>query len=109
MMGLTHLQKRCLDFIRDWLAANGGVAPSYEEIRSHLNLGSKSSVYRVILELEDRNQLVRHPGAHRALELVNTPDPIDAAREALTRVGAKPTMANIARVATALTEARNAA
>lgn len=108
MIGLTSQQKRLLDFLRGRIASSG-ICPSYEEMAEHLGLASKSGINRLIVALERRKMLRRVPGSYRSIEVLGASDPIDAAREALARIGARPTMDNIARVATALTEARNAA
>lgn len=69
MTGLTQIQSRLLHFVRTRLAA-GNVPPSFEEMKTHLEFKSKSSVYRVVEQLEQRGCLRRQPGRARTLWVV---------------------------------------
>lgn len=51
--GLTRRQKDVVDFVSEYAAANG-ISPSYDEIRVHLGLASKSGVHRLVQELVGR-------------------------------------------------------
>ena len=50
---LTKKQKELLNYISTSQNRNG-VSPSYDEMRSALNLKSKSGIHRLILALEER-------------------------------------------------------
>lgn len=63
---LTKKQKQALDFITERYVASG-VSPSFDEIRVHLGLKSKSGVHRIILALEERAKIVRLPNRARAI------------------------------------------
>lgn len=63
---LTGRQKELLDFIRDRVATDG-VSPSFEEMKEHLGLKSKSGVHRLVTALEERGMVSRLRGRARAL------------------------------------------
>jgi len=51
-----------------------GISPSYDEMRSALNLKSKSGIHRLISALEERGFIKRLPHKARALEVVKLPE-----------------------------------
>lgn len=51
---MTRRQKQTLDFIKSFWAENG-YAPSYEEIKDHLGLKSKSNVHALVFRLAKRD------------------------------------------------------
>lgn len=63
-LGLTA----ALEFVRKRVAM--GEAPTFDEIRKHLGLQSKSGVHRVMVALEERGHIRRLPHRPRAIELV---------------------------------------
>jgi len=66
---LTQQQARALAFIREYEAANGW-CPSYAEIAEHIGVSGKSTVHRIISELQERG-FVRHtPKKKRSIEIV---------------------------------------
>ena len=67
---LTKKQKNLLMFINKKLRSSG-VSPSYEEMKSSLNLKSKSGIHRLISALEERGFIKRLAHKARALEVVN--------------------------------------
>lgn len=69
MMSLTQHQAELLFFIGDRIA-NTGVAPSFDQMREHLGLKSKSGVHRLLAALEERGRIRRLPGRARAIEIV---------------------------------------
>lgn len=70
--GLTANQKRVHEYLASFVAAHG-IAPSYDEIRIHFGLASKSAVHRVIGELEERGAIRRLPNRSRAITIIATP------------------------------------
>ncbi len=74
---LTRKQHELICFIEDRLAATG-VSPSFEEMKEALELKSKSGVHRLISALEERGYIRRLPNRARALEILRTPERIDA-------------------------------
>jgi repressor LexA len=52
----------------------GGVSPSFDEMREALDLKSKSGVHRLISALEERKFIRRLPNRARALEIVKLPE-----------------------------------
>jgi repressor LexA len=70
---LTAKQRELLLFIDDRLK-EGGVSPSFDEMREALDLKSKSGVHRLISALEERGFIRRLPNRARALEVVKLPE-----------------------------------
>ena len=66
---LTKKQKELLNYIQKFQSKNG-VTPSYEEMKSALNLKSKSGIHRLILALEERGFVNRLAHKARALEII---------------------------------------
>jgi len=82
-MTLTKRQADVLAFITDYISDNGGISPTYEEVRVGLGLNSKSMVMRDVEALVARGRLRHAAGCWRSLALV-TP----AAPKRLTTVDA---------------------
>lgn len=72
---LTSKQRELLLFIQDRLN-QGGVAPSFDEMKDALDLKSKSGIHRLISGLVERGYLKRLPNRARALEVVRMPEDI---------------------------------
>lgn len=81
---LTAKQQRLLLFIKDHLD-QGGVSPSFEEMKEALDLRSKSGIHRLIGALEERGFIRRLPNRARALEVLKLPDglPVQPAAPAI--------------------------
>lgn len=75
---LTEKQLHCLTFIDAEIRRSGGVSPSYDEIRTHLGLKSKSGINRLVTGLEQRGFL-RGVGIKRGLEVLRLPQNTEAA------------------------------
>lgn len=70
---LTRKQQELLLFI-DRRLKQGGVSPSFDEMKDALGLKSKSGIHRLISGLEERGFIRRLPHRARALEVVKLPD-----------------------------------
>ncbi len=70
---LTKKQRDLLLFINETLKKDG-ICPSYDEMRKHVDLQSKSGIHRLITELEQRQFLRRLPGKARSLEVLMLPE-----------------------------------
>lgn len=70
---LTRKQHELLVFINDRLK-DGGVSPSFDEMKDALNLKSKSGIHRLITGLEERGFIRRLPHRARALEVLRLPE-----------------------------------
>src|SRR5271165_733967 len=70
---LTRKQHELLLFINRRLS-DGGVSPSFEEMKEALNLKSKSGIHRLISGLEERGFIRRLAHRARALEVVKLPE-----------------------------------
>ncbi len=67
-MMLTKKQKQLLDFISHRIERDS-VPPSFEEMKDHLGLKSKSGVHRLVTALAERGHIVRLPHMARAIAL----------------------------------------
>ncbi len=72
---LTRKQQELLLFIHNRLN-EGGVSPSFDEMKDALNLKSKSGIHRLITGLEERGFIRRLPHRARALEVLRLPEPV---------------------------------
>jgi repressor LexA len=70
---LTAKQHELLLFIDDRLK-DGGISPSFDEMRAALELKSKSGVHRLISALAERGFIRRLPNRARALEVIKRPE-----------------------------------
>ncbi len=70
---LTRKQMDLLIFINKRLARDG-VPPSFDEMKDHLNLRSKSGIHRLITALEERGFIRRLAHKARAIEILRMPD-----------------------------------
>jgi repressor LexA len=84
-MMLTRKQQELLTFI-DARLRTDGVSPSFEEMKDALQLRSKSGVHRLINALEERAFIRRLPNRARALEVLQLPEAMRAAKPVLTLV-----------------------
>jgi repressor LexA len=69
---LTKKQHELLMFI-DARLREGGVSPSFDEMKDALGLKSKSGIHRLISALEERGFIRRLPHRARALEVLRLP------------------------------------
>jgi SOS-response transcriptional repressor LexA len=69
MIGLTKMQRACLDAIASYRALNGAM-PSMEDLRVALALASKSQVFRLLAQLEGRHAIRRARRKSRAISIV---------------------------------------
>ncbi|WP_443970925.1 transcriptional repressor LexA [Sphingobium sp. CR28] len=76
---LTAKQQQLLAYIKTHLE-QGGVSPSFEEMKEALDLKSKSGIHRLISALEERGFIRRLPNRARALEIMKLPDGMEAAQ-----------------------------
>lgn len=76
MIGLTRKQLQLLNYVRSYLAENGGVAPSFEEMKDALGIKSKSGIHRLITALIERGFIRRRPHYARTLEVIEA-DPLE--------------------------------
>ncbi len=76
---LTRKQHELLLFINERLG-QGGVSPSFDEMKDALGLKSKSGIHRLITGLEERGFIRRLPHRARALEVLRLPEGLDTAR-----------------------------
>ena len=70
---LTRKQQELLLFIHQRLS-DGGVSPSFDEMKEALELRSKSGIHRLITALEERGFIRRLPHRARALEVLRLPE-----------------------------------
>lgn len=71
MIGLTRRAHDLLQFLTE--RGKTGVPPSFEEMKDHLGLRSKSGVHRLIRMLEERGYIRRLHNRVRAIEVIASP------------------------------------
>ncbi|MGB1236163.1 MAG: LexA family protein, partial [Planktomarina sp.] len=88
---LTKKQLQLLEFIQKRTDTDG-VSPSFDEMKEALDLRSKSGIHRLITALEERGFIRRLAHRARAIEVIKTPDAMNASRGFEPRVidGDKP-------------------
>ena len=93
---LTPKQQELLSFIQTRLE-EGGVSPSFEEMKEALDLRSKSGIHRLINALEERGFIRRLPNRARALEVLKLPEAMHRAPKVAStpkpQLSAKPPVA----------------
>ena len=75
---MTALQRRVMLFLQDYMAASGGIAPSYVEIMEGCVINSRSSVHRVLNALHTDAYIRVLPYRARAIEVLRPVEPIYA-------------------------------
>lgn len=70
---LTKKQLDLLTYIDETLR-EGGVAPSYDEMKAHMGIKSKSGIHHLVRVLEERHFIRRLPGHARAMQVLMIPD-----------------------------------
>lgn len=88
---LTLKQQELLSFIQTRLD-EGGVSPSFEEMKDALDLRSKSGIHRLINALEERGFIRRLPNRARALEVLKLPDAMHRTPAAPAKLKAAPSL-----------------
>ncbi|MGE4324039.1 MAG: transcriptional repressor LexA [Sphingobium sp.] len=88
---LTPKQQELLIFIQNRLD-EGGVSPSFEEMKDALDLKSKSGIHRLINALEERGFIRRLPNRARALEVLKLPDAMHRAPKPAARIKGQPAL-----------------
>lgn len=69
-LGLTLRQNELLSFIRSYSADRGGVSPTFDEMKDHLGLASKSGISRMVGAMEERGAIRRLKNRARAIVVV---------------------------------------
>ncbi|HLS18171.1 MAG TPA: transcriptional repressor LexA [Paracoccaceae bacterium] len=70
---LTRKQHELLMFIHSRIQ-NDGISPSFDEMKTALELRSKSGIHRLITALEERGFIRRMPHRARAIEIIRMPE-----------------------------------
>lgn len=75
MIGLTAKQAEALRFITTYMAQHDGEAPSLQEMQDALGYTSKSPVFYLLCQLEQRGRIRRLKNRARALEVLTPAEP----------------------------------
>ncbi len=86
---LTNKQRELLLFIHQRIKETG-VSPSFDEMKSALDLASKSGIHRLITALEERGFLRRLAHRARAIEVLKLPESATPSAPPLGRSSFKP-------------------
>ena len=87
---LTLKQKKLLDYIVQYCSSNK-IYPTFDEMRSYLNIKSKSGLHKLLSSLEDKGIIERLPHKARALKLkkvINLPKSDESSLPFLGRIAA---------------------
>ena len=87
---LTLKQKKLLDYIVQYCSSNK-IYPTFDEMRSYLNIKSKSGIHKLLSSLEDKGIIERLPHKARALKLkkvINLPKSDESSLPFLGRIAA---------------------
>ena len=79
---LTEKQYQLLEFLCGRIR-DQGIAPSYEEMKTHMGLHSKSGIHRLVSGLEERGFIRRLNRRARAIEIMRRP-PLKESRSSRT-------------------------
>ena len=71
---------------------DGGVPPSFDEMKDALDLKSKSGIHRLIMALVERGFIRRLPNRARAIEVIKLPESSSEALSAPKRTGFQPSV-----------------
>lgn len=69
MYSLTAVQTQLLAFIKKEIASKG-LAPTLDEMKSHMRFSSRSGVQRILLALEERGHIMRLKHRARAIKIL---------------------------------------
>jgi repressor LexA len=69
-ISMTHKQAELLAYLKEYIADNDGIAPSFEEMKDAIGLRSKSGIYRLIAALEERGKITRICNRSRAIRVL---------------------------------------
>ena len=70
-MGLTQIECRTLDAIKDYIAREGqGISPTYDEIAQRIGVRSKSTINRALTGLAAKGYIRKLYARARAIELL---------------------------------------
>ena len=69
---LTPKLLKLLTFIDGFTRAHG-ISPTYDEMRTHLGIRSKSGIHRHLRSLTERGYITRTPYRHRSVQVLRTP------------------------------------
>jgi repressor LexA len=93
---LTSKQRELLLFIHQRIK-EGGVSPSFDEMKEALDLASKSGIHRLITALEERGFIRRLPHRARALEVLKLPDSVTPSAPGRGRAPFRPSVVGAAK------------
>ena len=77
---LTKKQKELYDFLKDYIKKSG-ISPSFEEMKTALNLKSKSGIHTLITNLEQRGFIKRLKHKARAMQILKNPQDKNSTNE----------------------------
>ena len=77
---LTKKQKELYDFLKDYIKKSG-ISPSFEEMKTALNLKSKSGIHTLITNLEQRGFIKRLKHKARAMQILKNPQDMISTNE----------------------------
>jgi repressor LexA len=82
---LTKPQRDLLAFIAGYADANEGMAPTFAEMADGVGRKSKSSIHRLLKQLEARGSIRSLPNRARAIEVLKRPEPTEPTESPIDR------------------------
>ena len=67
---MTRRQQQVLNFIERYIADNGDISPSYDEIGEELGLKSTSQIYQCLQSLEGEGKITTRPHFPRSIKII---------------------------------------
>ena len=67
---MTKKAKKLFDFLKKYIEKNG-IAPSFEEMKTHMELKSKSSIFQYLEYLENSGNITRDKIKSRSIRINN--------------------------------------
>jgi len=80
---LTKQQLNLLIFLDQYMGEHR-IAPTFDEMKSAMDLKSKSGIHRLISGLEERGFIKRHENRARSIEILRRPDDLAPAQKTVT-------------------------
>ena len=68
---MTKNAKKLLDFINSYIKKNS-IPPSFDEMKNHMKLKSKSSIFQYLQSLEEEGLIKKNKLKSRSIEILNT-------------------------------------
>ena len=66
---LTEKQYKLYKFLKAYAKENN-IMPTFEEMKKHMNIKSKSGIFNMLFYMEWKGYIKRHPAHKRAIQII---------------------------------------